>query len=138
MPLKIGKNRTHKIFIGRHTRGWLPLLRWEESGNWAGDWLIYDFLGMEFLGWRFQDGNWWDFKPSQGLVRFHAQGLVSFYAWGLVDFQDKGLVGLLVQGLLDFGRFLTQKWPWTFYPIFSHFCLLLIKNWDWESGQHYH
>jgi hypothetical protein len=92
----------HKRFIGKDTRGWLPLLRWEAAKNWPGDRF---FFPADFSR-RF---------PEQWLVGFQvvilgqAQGLVNFWAQRLVGFQ-------------------TQKWALTFYLTHSPPLFLFISN----------
>lgn len=87
-------NKSHaRDLIGRKiSGGWLPLLRREAAGTWAGDRLIQSF-GGSFPGWRFQGWelvryqvkpedlqylglrNWWAFVTRK--VCFGAQWLVS-------------------------------------------------------------
>lgn len=57
-------NLTQEIYR-KVTKVWLPWLRWQETGNWAGNRFIYRISwGLSFSGW--------------GLVGFPAQGLVNF------------------------------------------------------------
>lgn len=56
---------SHRRCIRKDTKVWLPQLRWQAAGKWAGGKLMYRVSwGLSFPGW--------------GLVGFQAQGVVNF------------------------------------------------------------
>ena len=79
------KPHTKDILGGKSPEGWLLLLRWEATENWAEDRIYIGFLGSEdywdfkLWAWTFYSGGWslaaclwregtWPLKPLECLI----------------------------------------------------------------------